>query len=347
MEAIVTRDETGFEKLARLDQQAFSALTEPHRRELQAHCYRMTGSLQEAEDLVQDTLLRAWQRRDSYAGRGPLRAWLYRIATNLCLDRLNRQPRRSLPVAVQSPLPAGQSLPAAILEPVWLEPCPDDLLAPEAENPEARYGLRESVTLAFMTALHVLPPRQRAVLILRDVLDWPASEAAELLGLSVPAVKSALHRARTTLSSHYQTTRPDSLSLAGLDKLDERRQGQLARYAQAWEMADVNALAALLKADATFSMPPNPGWAQGVDDIRALVDGSIFGGQAGRWRLVPTRASGEAGFGLYRIDEQDKRYHAYGVMVVSFDGEAIAAMTTFRTPALVKYFNLPDTLPEK
>lgn len=344
MEAIVTGDETGFEKLTSLDARAFSALTEPHRRELQAHCYRMMGSLQEAEDLVQDTLLRAWQRGDTYAGRGPLRAWLYRIATNLCLDRLSQQPRRSLPVAVQAPLPAGQPLPPAILEPVWLEPCPDDLLAPEAENPEARYGVRESVTLAFMTALHLLPPRQRAVLILRDVLDWPASEAAELLGLSVPAVKSALHRARTTLSGHYQTVRLDSLSLGGLDK---RRQAQLERYAHAWEMADVDALAALLRADATFSMPPNPAWARGVDDIRALVGNAIFGGQAGRWRLVPTRASGEAGFGLYRIDEQDSRYHAYGVMVVSFEGEAIAAMTTFRTPTLVKYFNLPPVLPEK
>ncbi len=344
MEAIVTRDDTGYAKLTNLDQQAFSALTETYRRELQAHCYRMTGSLQEAEDMVQDTLLRAWQRRDTYAGRGPLRAWLYRIATNLCLDRLDRQARRSLPVAMQTPLPAGQPLPPAILEPVWLEPCPDDLLAPEAENPEARYGLRESVTLAFMIALHLLPPRQRAVLILRDVLDWPASEAAELLGLSVPAVKSALHRARTTLSSHYQTIRLDKLSLAGLD---ERRQGQLDRYARAWEMADVDALAALLKADATFSMPPNPGWARGVDDIRVLVGGAIFGGQAGRWRLVPTRASGEAGFGLYRINKQDGIYHAYGVMVVGFEGEAIAAMTTFRTPALVKYFNLPQTLPER
>src|SRR5262249_36219899 len=137
METILTGGQAAFAGLADLDQHAFSDLTEPHRRELQAHCYRMTGSLQEAEDLVQETLLRAWQRRDTFAGRGTLRAWLYRIATNLCLDRLDQQPRRSLPVAVQGPLPAGQPLPPAIMEPVWLEPCPDDLLAPEAENPEA------------------------------------------------------------------------------------------------------------------------------------------------------------------------------------------------------------------
>jgi len=344
MATLLSTDTSGIVMLTHVDQQAFSGLTEPHRRELQAHCYRMTGSLQEAEDLVQDTLLRAWQRRETYAGRGPLRAWLYRIATNLCLDRLDRQPRRSLPVATQAPLPAGQPLPPAILEPIWLEPCPDDLLAPDTESPEARYGQRESVTLAFMTALHLLPPRQRAVLILRDVLDFPASEAAELLGLSVPAVKSALHRARGTLTDHYHSARPDSLSLAGLD---ERRQRQLERYAHAWEMADVDELAALLKADATFSMPPNPAWAQGVADISALVDTAIFGGQPERWRLVPTRASGEAAFGLYRIDEQAGRYHAYGVTVVSFEADAIAAMTTFRTTALVKYFKLPPVMPDK
>src|SRR6185369_13177063 len=168
---------------------------------------------------------------------------------------------------------------------------PDELLAPDDANPESRYTLTESVTLAFMTSLQLLPPRQRAVLILRDVLDWPASEAATLLDLSVPAVKSALHRARTTLSSRYHMARPDNLSLAGLD---EQRRRQLERYAHAWEMADVDELAALLKADATFSMPPNPAWARGIADIRALVGGHIFGGQAGHWRLLPTRASGEA-----------------------------------------------------
>jgi RNA polymerase sigma-70 factor, ECF subfamily len=332
--------------LNNLDQQAFGALVEPHRRELQAHAYRMLGSVQEAEDLVQDTFLRAWQRRETYAGRAPLRAWLYRIATNLCLDRLDQrqQPGRTLPQARQGPAGGSDPLPPAILEPVWLEPYPDELLAPDDVNPESRYALSESVTLAFMTSLQLLPARQRAVLILRDVLDWPASEAADLLDLSVPAVKSALHRARTTLSAHYDTVQFERLSLNGLDA---NRQQQLDRYARAWEMADVDGLAALLKADATFSMPPNPLWVRGVDDIRALVGRAIFGGQVGRWRLVPTRANGEAGFGLYRINDQDGVYHAYGVQVVSFDGDRIAAMTTFRVPALVKYFHLPDVIPEK
>lgn len=326
-------------RLTDLDQQAFGALTEPHRRELQAHCYRMLGSLEEAEDLVQETLLRAWRRRETYAGRAPVRAWLYRIATNLCLDRLARQPRRSLPEARQGPAAASEPLPPAVMEPVWLEPYPDEWLGPEAMNPEARYAARESVTLAFMVSLHLLPPRQRAVLILRDVLDWPAAEVADLLDVSVPAVKSALHRARSTLVSHYQARPMDSLGLRGLD---EARQRQLDRYARAWESADVDELAALLKADATFSMPPNPAWVRGRDEVRALVGRAIFGGQAGRWRLAPTRANGEAGFGLYRIDEADGLHHAYGVQVVSFEGEAIDAITTFRTPGLVKHFGLPE-----
>jgi len=329
--------------LANLDQQAFGALIEPHRRELHAHAYRMLGSVQEAEDTVQDTFLRAWQRRETYAGRAPLRAWLYRIATNLCLDRLDSRqlPGRTLPQARQAPSGGSESLPPSILDPIWLEPYPDELLAPDEANPEARYTLRESVTLAFMTSLQLLPPRQRAVLILRDVLDWPASEAADLLDLSVPAVKSALHRARTTLSAHYDERQFERLSLRGLDAA---RQQQLDRYAAAWALADVDGLAALLKADATFSMPPNPLWVRGVDDIRALLGHTILGGHVGRWRLVPTRANGEAGFGLYRLNEQDGRHHAYGVQVIGFDGDRIAAVTTFRVAALAKHFNLPDVL---
>jgi RNA polymerase sigma-70 factor (ECF subfamily) len=332
---------TNTSPLTDLDQQAFGALTEPYRRELQAHCYRMVGSLDEAEDLVQEALLRAWRRRETYAGRAPVRAWLYRIATNLCLDRLAQQPRRSLPQTRQDPIAGSEPLPPAVMDPVWLEPFPDEWLAPEAMGPETRYAIRESVTLAFMVALHLLPPRQRAVLILRDVLDWPAAEVASLLEVSVPAVKSALHRARATLGSQYAARPMETLGLHGLDK---DRQSQLERYARAWEQADANALAALLKADATFSMPPNPAWARGPADIHALVDRVIFGGQAGRWRLVPTHASGEVGFGLYRLDEADGLHHAYGIQVVSFEGEAIAAINTFRTPRLARYFGLPEVL---
>jgi len=324
-----------------LDQQAFSALAEPHRRELRVHCYRMVGSMQEAEDLAQETLWRAWRRRATYEGRAPFRAWLYKIATNLCLDTLKQRPRRSLPVARQAAATLGEPIPPAITEPIWLEPFPDDLLAPEEENPEARFSMREGVMLAFMTSLHLLPPRQRAVLILRDVLDWQANEVAEWLGQTVPAVKSALHRARATLANHYRAVRAEDMSV---HVSDERLRRQLDRYVQAWETADVDGLLALLKADATFSMPPIPAWYQGRDTIGWLVGKTVYGGQArGRWRLLPTRANGQPAFGLYKQDEANGVHSAYGIQVVAFDGEQIADITTFRNPALASFFHLPAT----
>ena len=319
----------------------FGAQTEQHRRELLVHCYRMLGSLEDAEDLVQETLLRAWRRRDTYARRAPLRAWLYKIATNACLDVLAQRPRRSLPTARGEPAdPAAPSAPAPT-EPIWLEPFPDAWLAPESDNPEAHYTLRESVTLAFLTALHLLTPRQRAVLLLRDVLDWPASEVASALDLSVPAVKSALHRARTLVSRRYQAVRPEAL--AG-QAADPARRALLEQYVQAWEMGDAVALTRLLTADATFSMPPTPDWYRGRDNIRALVSRTVFGGQAaGRWRLRPTTASSQPAFGIYQLDSGE--YRAYGIQVVTLTGAAIAGILTFRNPGLVGRFGLPPIRP--
>jgi RNA polymerase sigma-70 factor (ECF subfamily) len=329
--------------LSELDSQAFGDLAEPHRRELQAHCYRMLGCLQEAEDLVQETLWRAWNRRETYAGRGSFRAWLYTIATHACLDALRQRPRRSLPGARQAADRFDGPVPPPILEPIWLEPFPDDLLGPEEAEPEARFARRESISLAFMTSLHLLPPRQRAVLILRDVLDWQASEVAELMGQTVPSVKSALHRARSTLARHYTASPADE---AGLPAASETLARQLERYVQAWEAADVEALLRLLKADATFSMPPTPAWYRGRDTIGRLVGATIFSGPArGRWRLRPTRASGQPGFGLYRVDDAGAGYNAYGIQVVSFEAGQIADLITFRMPALAPFFSLPATLP--
>jgi RNA polymerase sigma-70 factor (ECF subfamily) len=325
--------------LAALDEQSFSALSEPHRRELQAHCYRLLGGLQEAEELVQETLLRAWQRRATYAGRGPLRAWLYKIATNLCLDSLARRPRRSLPVARQSPNDRDDPIPPAITEPIWLEPFPDELLAPDELGPEARYSLQESVTLAFMTALHLLTPRQRAVLILSDVLDWPAAETAELLGVSVPAVKSALHRARATLGHHYHAP-AETLSPRSLDA---GRRGQLEQYVRAWEAADVGALTSRLLAEASFSMPPTPAWYQGRDNISAFLARTIFSApNRGLWRLHPTRANGQQAYGLYRM--QEGVFRAYGLQVVTFRGDGILDITNFNDSALLGYFGLRASL---
>jgi RNA polymerase sigma-70 factor, ECF subfamily len=327
--------------LSSIDQREFSAMAEPYRRELQAHCYRMVGSVQDAEDMVQETFLRAWRRRETFEGRASFRAWLYRIATNVCLDALDQRPRRMLPVTRQATSTLEQPIPASVMEPIWLEPFPDDLLHSDDVDPEVYVSTREHITLAFIAALHLLPPRQRAVLILRDVLDWQASEVAEFLGMTVPAAKSALHRARATLANHATSGKTASTHVA-----DSEVRRQLDAYVVAWETADAEALSALLKADATFSMPPIPAWYRGADTIRALVSMTIFSGEArGRWRLLPTRANGQPAFGLYRRDGPGSDYNAYGIQVVTVEDQQIADITTFRNPALVGHFKLPRTLP--
>jgi RNA polymerase sigma-70 factor (ECF subfamily) len=302
----------------------------------------MLGSVQEAEEIVQETLLRAWHRRETYEGRSTFQAWLYRIATNLCIDTLRQRPRRGLPITREDASTFEQPIPASINEPIWLEPYPDDFLAPEESNPEARYSMGESIRLAFITSLHLLPARQRAVLILRDVLDWQADEVAEALERSVPSVKSALHRARTTLAKHHPTLHRENMTTR---VSDEELRGQLDRYVRAWESADVDGLVALLKDDTTFSMPPIPSWYRGSENIGGLVGKTIFAGQAnGRWRLLPTRANGQPGFGLYKLNEETKGYDGYGIQVVTFNGKQIADITTFRNPALIAFFGLPSTL---
>lgn len=329
-------------RLHDLSPHEFSAMTEPHRRELRVHCYRMLGSLQDAEDLVQETLLRAWQRHAQYAGRAPLRAWLYKIATNLCLDTLKHRARRTLPSARQGVATLDEPIPRSLNEPIWLEPFPDALRAPEASNPAARFAAQESVTLAFVLLLQVLPPRQRAVLILRDVLDWPASEVADLLDLTIPAVKSALFRARTTVATHIHQIDVEQVAPS---LLEESTRLLLEQYVKAWEQADPNELVVLLKADATFSMPPIPAWYRGRATIRTLVTRTIFGGAAnGRWRLLPTRANGQFAFGLYRRNDEDANYHAYGIQTIRITAGEIADILTFQNPSLAAYFALPLTL---
>ncbi len=322
--------------LKAVDQHEFGALAEPYRRELQAHCYRMMGSVQDAEDMVQETFLRAWRRRETFEGRASLRAWLYKIATNVCLDALEKRPRRVVPITRQGVSTLDEPIPPDVTEPIWLEPYPDELLAPDDTSPEGHLSALENITLAFIAALHLLPPRQRAVLILRDVLDWQASEVADLLDITVPAVKSALHRARTTMANHA----------GGMThRLDEAAVPQLDYYVRAWETADINALLALLKADATFSMPPIPAWYRGRDTIGALVNRTVFRGEAnGRWRLLPTRANRQPTFGLYRRDEALGVYSPYGIQVLTFDGGEIGDIITFRNTALFPYFKLPTTL---
>jgi RNA polymerase sigma-70 factor (ECF subfamily) len=298
----------------------------------------MLGSVQEADDLVQETFWRAWDRRETFEGRSTIRAWLYKIATNLCIDTLRQRPRRALPVTRENASTPEQPIPASINEPIWLEPYPFDFPEPADDNPEAKFSLKESVQLAFLASLHLLPPRQRAVLILYDVLDLQTAEVAEILGQTIPSVKSALHRARTTLARHYPETQHKNIQK---QMAVEALQSKLSSYVQAWETADVEGLIALLKDDCTFSMPPIPSWYSGRENIAGLVKKTIFSGEAsGRWRLVSTRSNGQPGFGLYKLNEETGVYDGYGIQVVTFSGDLIEDITTFRDPALLKYFHL-------
>src|SRR6266852_5416851 len=234
------------------DQIAFETLVNPYRRELLVHCYRMLGSLHDAEDLVKETLLRAWEKRATLTSPGSYRAWLYRIATNLCFNTLTRIPRRSLPPDTHPQSDPSSPPPPRLREPIWLEPFPDDLLADQHSDPEDRTLQRKRTTLAFLVALQHLTPLQRAVLLLREVLDWPASEVAEWLNLSVPAVNSTLQRARRTLHQlHMFPEAPFTLASTQLQNL-------LDRYVDLWEQADIPGLVALLREDAWFTMPPMP-----------------------------------------------------------------------------------------
>jgi RNA polymerase sigma-70 factor (ECF subfamily) len=329
------------------DEATFNAYIEPFRRELRVHCYRLLGSLQDAEDVVQETLLRAWQRIDSFQGRSSLRAWLYRIAINACLDTLRKRPPRGLPEWKSPALSPNSGIAPASAEPIWLEPFPDRWLAEERDNPEARYSIRESVTFAFLTVLQVLPPRQRVVLLLSDVLDWRASEVAHLLSTSISAVKSALRRARVTLSQTYHPNEPERVQALSIDSATS---DLLSRYVTAWETDDIVGLVALLKEDATMSMPPSPSWLYGRDAIGAFWAATAFHGKGRlRWRLVATGANMRPAFAVYLSAEPDAAFRAFGLQIITADWQAsnskITGVTTFTVPSLFPYFDLPLELP--
>jgi RNA polymerase sigma-70 factor (ECF subfamily) len=322
------------------DEAAFGALTERYRRELQVHCYRMLGSFEDSEDLVQETLLRAWRKRASYEGRSTYRAWLYRIATNACLDFLERHPRRPQPRQVVS---AGVQPPAEI---AWLQPYPDRLLEPVAPSdaePAAALEAKETIELAFMAAIQHLPPRQRAVVILRDVLGWPADETAALLEVSVASVKSALQRARPALKEHLPQQR-----------LDWKRPAQptpaehalLRRYMDAHERADVAAMAELLREDTLLTMPPHPMWFVGRESILGFtVD--VFDPASpmyhGRWRSLPTSANRQPAAAHYVQLPGDDTFRAQCLDVLRIEDGKVAEITTF-VPELFPAFGLPAAL---
>jgi RNA polymerase sigma-70 factor, ECF subfamily len=320
-----------------------SSLLEPYRRELHLHCYRLLGSLLDAEDLVQETMLRAWQRFDTFRGVSSLRTWLYTIATNACLDTRKKRLPRTLPQAAYPMADPRSPIAPPITDAIWLEPFPDLWLAEAPDNPETHYTRRESVSMAFLTALQLLPPRQRAILILCDVLDWRAREIADLLELSVSAVNSALHRARATLAKNYHV---DELSLISVDRADAATNALLNRYVHAWETDDVAGLVALLKEDATFNMPPFPLWYLGREAIQSILSFAAFSPELpNQWRLYPTNANGLPAFALYRANKSKSIYRAFGIQTLTFDTttpeQQIAALTIFHTPALVTYFGFP------
>lgn len=323
-----------------------SSLIEPYRHELHLHCYRLLGSLLDAEDLVQETMLRAWQHFDTFKGASSLRTWLYTIATHACLDALKKRTPRTLPVAASSVADTFNPMESATSEALWLEPFPDSWME-AIENPEARYTRQESVSLAFLTVLQLLPPRQRAILILSDVLDWHANEIAQLLEISVLAVNSALHRARVTLAKNYHRNEQE---MGQVHQDDSATNVLLKRYVHAWETDDVTGLVALLKEDAIMSMPPFPSWYRGREAIYEILSYFPFSsGVPHRWRLFPTRANAQPAFAFYRADRAKNSYSAFGIQVIrlaaSKTGSSIAELTVFHGPSLVPYFGFPPQMP--
>ncbi len=323
------------------DSDAFGELTEPYRRELHVHCYRMLGSFQDAEDALQDTLLAAWQGLGGFEGRASLRTWLYRIATNRCLDArrtASRRPAKEWDVPnVERPEPTRFG------EVVWLEPYPDALLEGAVDmplGPEARYEQTEAVSLAFVTALQVLPPRQLAVLVLRDVLGFHTSEVAGMLDATSDSVNSALKRARASLERRLPpTVGREPPPVAGSPAED----ALVAKFARAWESADLGALVGLLTDDVFISMPPMPFGYEGRDVVAPFC-ASLFGGGR-RFDLVPTRANGQPAFGAYLRPPAGIR-HGTGVYVLTLTGDRICAMTRFEN-SVFPWFGLPHSLPSR
>jgi len=327
------------------DEDAFAELTDQFRPELQVHCYRIVGSVQDAEDLVQETLLAAWRGLEGFEGRASLRTWLYRIATNRCLNHLRDRSRR-LPELPEPPEPPGPPPePSRLRDPVWVEPYPDVLLErlpDHGQGPDARYASREAIGLAFVVGLQRLPPRQRAVLVLRDVLAFHASEVAEMLGVTEVSVNRALQRARIAVD---QAMRPGELEAAPLPHSREERD-LVARFATAFESGDVAGVVALLTEDALMTMPPEPLEYQGPEAIRRFLSTVPAAGALERFRLVPTRANGQPAFGCYLRDPRAPIAHAYGLMVLTLRGEQVAGLTGFPDTGVFAAFGLPRILRE-
>jgi RNA polymerase sigma-70 factor (ECF subfamily) len=338
------------------DDAAFGELIEPFRRELYVHCYRMLGSVQDAEDVLQETLTAAWSGLAGFAGRASVRTWLYRIATNRCLNWLRDGERRPRTV----PAPTGLPEPTRTVEPIWLQPIPDALLAglpDDTPGPEARYEQREAVSLAFVTAVQSMPPRQRAVLLLRDVLGYRAAEAAAMLAMTEDAANALLKRARTASSASSASASTASTSAASASTSaastsaasasappTPRQLRAAARFADAIEAGDVDTMVALLTDDAWLTMPPAPFAYQGREAIGAFFHHIGLRDGRRRYRLVPVGANWQPAYGCYVIDDEDPIAHAEGLLVLTLTGERISVFTRFLDNAVLPYFGLPRRL---
>jgi RNA polymerase sigma-70 factor (ECF subfamily) len=313
------------------DEEAFAGLVEPYRRELRAHCYRMLGSAHDAEDALQDAMLDAWRGLESFEGRSSLRSWLYTVTTNACLKAIRRRPKRVLPIDYGPPADPHDAHREPLAESVWIEPYQDVQLG---------YEQRETVELAFVAALQHLPARQRAVLILREVLGFSARETAEILDSTPPAIDSALQRAHKAVDERL----PEQSQQAALSSLDdERLQDLVDGYVRAWESDDVDALVALLAEDAALAMPPEREWYAGREAVGAFLAASPMSGGV-RWRVVPTRANGQLAFAHYDFDTDDGTFRLDHLVVLTLEGDRIQEITAFRAHEAFASFDLAETL---
>ncbi|HEX6208650.1 MAG TPA: sigma-70 family RNA polymerase sigma factor [Actinomycetota bacterium] len=333
-------DESETLALARAgDEEAFRLLVEPHRPKLHAHCYRMLGSLHDAEDVLQDALLRAWRGLPGFDGRSAFGTWMYRITTNACLDAIAKRPKRVLPVDYGPPASNGSEVGTRPAGVAWLEPYPDDAYAIEDPGPDARYEQRESIELAFVAALQHLAPRQRAVLILREVLGFSAKEVAEVLGSTPASVNSALQRARKAVQERIPA-RSQQATVRSLG--DERVREIVERFTDAFDRGDTGAILSMLAEDATFSMPPYAGWVRGREAVgRSWL---IPEGPSPRLRYLPTRANGQPAVAAYALAPDGTRYVPLALDVLTLRDDLIGDVTAFRSPELFEAFGLPPEL---
>ena len=332
------------------DENAYRSLVEPRRAELHAHCYRMLGSVHDAEDALQDAMLRAWRGLPRFEGRSSLRSWLYRIATNTCLDVVARRPKRVLPVDYAPAADPHDGPGEPQIESVWVEPYPDEKIGVEdgPTSPEARYEQREGVELAFIVALQHLPARQRAALILREVLGFSAKEVAETLETTVASVNSALQRARAAIDERL----PDQTQQATLRSLgDDELREIVDAYVRAWEEGDIDAVVSMLTDDIAFTMPPLQTWFRGLDALEVFLAGWPLSG-AWRWRAIQTRANGQPALAFYSWDDEAGAFRPFALNVLTFRGAKISEVDAFITrstedPDRAVLARLPEQAPDE